>query len=154
MVSPHAPAVGSEDPTYDSRDVVQWRAMCDDDGNHQPDSPQGRLVDASDPQVLRAAIGLAFDYRGDVTIKLKSTGQTIEGYVFDRGSKTASGDDAIRVLPTDGSPRTTLRCDDIAELRFSGRDTAAGKSFDTWMKKYVRTKLSGGAANIEPEVLE
>ena len=109
--------------------------MPNDETKHQPDSPQGRMVDAADPQVLRAAIDLAFDYRGDVTIKLESTGQTIEGYVFDRGSKTASGDDAIRVLPADGGPRTTIRCDDIAELRFSGRDTAAGKSFDTWIKK-------------------
>ncbi len=125
--------------------------MSNETSSSQTDSPQGRMVDASDPLALRTAIGLAFDYRGDVTIKLKSTGQTIEGYVFDRGSKTASGDDAIRVLPTDGAPRTTLRCDDIAELRFSGRDTAAGKSFDTWIKKYVRTKLSGGAANIESE---
>ena len=127
--------------------------MSNDQSNHQPDSPQGRIVDAADPQILRAAIGLAFDYRGDVTIKLKSTGETIEGYVFDRGSK-ATGDDTIRVLPADGGPRTTLRCDDIAELRFSGRDTAAGKSFDTWMKKFVRSKLAGRAANIESERLD
>ncbi len=125
--------------------------MSNETSSSQTDSPQGRMVDASDPLALRTAIDLAFDYRGDVTIRLESTGETIEGYVFDRGSKTANGDDVIRVMPADGGPRTTIPCDDIAELQFSGRDTAAGKSFDTWIKKYVRTKLAGRAANIEAE---
>ena len=48
----------------------------------------------------------------------------------------------------------TVAYDDIAELRFTGRDTAAGKSFDTWMKKYVTKKLAGEAANIEADPLD
>ena len=48
-----------------------------------------------------------------------------------------------------------MRYADIARLEFTGRDTAAGKSFETWVKKY-REKKAAGEKNIglEPEKLE
>ena len=49
----------------------------------------------------------------------------------------------------------TVRYTDIARLEFTGRDTAAGKSFETWVKKY-REKKAAGETNIriEPEKLD
>jgi hypothetical protein len=44
---------------------------------------------------------------------------------------------------------------DIAALNFSGRDTAAGKTFDAWVKKYWEKKNAGETnIQIEPEKLD
>ncbi len=115
---------------------------------------QGVLVDDSDPDRLRAALELALHYRGDVTITCRGTGREVKGYVFDGARGATPGDLAIRLLLPDSDERVSIRLDDIATLQFSGRDTAEGKSFDTWMKKYVQKKLAGEAANIQSESLE
>ncbi len=115
---------------------------------------QELACDASDPEELRRALDEALDYRGDITITRKSSGESIQGYVFDRTSAATLGDSKIRIIPTNGGQRITIPYDDIAQVRFTGKDTAAGRSFDTWMKKYVRNKLAGEAANIESESLD
>ena len=44
---------------------------------------------------------------------------------------------------------------DIAALAFSGRDTAAGKSWEAWVKKYWDKKEAGGGSlSLQPESLE
>jgi hypothetical protein len=98
---------------------------------------QGTMVDATDPEQLRMAIDLALDYRGDVTITRKSTGASVEGYIFDRTAAPTLAQCTVRIVPRDSDERVTIPCDDIARLDFSGRDTAAGKSFETWMRTYV-----------------
>ena len=115
---------------------------------------QGLACDASNPDELRRALDEALDYRGDVSITRKSTGESIQGYVFDRTSAATLSESKIRIIPTNGGQRITIPYDDIAQVRFTGRDTAAGKSFETWMKKFVRKKLAGEAANIESESLD
>jgi hypothetical protein len=111
-------------------------------------------VDATEPERFRQAIDLALDYRGDVSITRKSTGESIEGYIFDRTGGRAAAEASIRIIPKDRDERITIRCDDITRIEFTGRDTAAGKSFETWMKKYVEKKLAGERANIESEPLD
>ena len=114
---------------------------------------QGVVVDDSDPDQLREALELALHYRGDVTVTCRSSGREIEGYLFDSVSGTTAGKAAIRLLLPDGDERVSIRLDDVAVLRFSGRDTAEGKSFETWMKKYVQKKLAGETASIQSEPL-
>ncbi len=115
---------------------------------------QGVVVDDSDPDRLRDALELALQYRGDVTVTCRSSGREIEGYLFDSVRSTTPGESAIRILLPDGDERVLIRIDDIGALTFSGRDTAQGKSFETWMKKYVQKKLAGETANIESERLD
>ena len=44
---------------------------------------------------------------------------------------------------------------EIAALAFTGRDNAAGKSFDAWVKKYWEKKAAGEKnIQIEPERLD
>jgi hypothetical protein len=44
---------------------------------------------------------------------------------------------------------------DIAALAFTGRDTAAGKSWEAWVKKYMEKKAAGETdIGLEPEALE
>jgi hypothetical protein len=108
---------------------------------------------AGDDEV-RAALEKAFDYRGDVTITLKN-GQKIEGYVFDRRDGATLADSAVRVFPRDQDEKVTVAYADIAALAFTGRDTAAGKSFQTWLKKYAQKKAAGEKnIRLEPESLD
>ena len=111
----------------------------------------GAVVDACDPVALRRALDDALSYRGDVTITRRSTGETIEGYLFDCTSQASPAQSAVRLIPKDGSERVTIRGNDIARIEFGSKDPAAGKSFQTWVKKYVAKKLAGESANIESE---
>jgi hypothetical protein len=115
---------------------------------------QGFSVDGDDPVVLSKAIDLAFDYRGDVTVECDGHDEPIAGYLFDRRVAEPVEDSVIRLIPDRDADRVTVRYADIQRLTFSGRDTAAGKSFDTWMRKYVEKKLAGEIASIESEPLE
>jgi hypothetical protein len=96
---------------------------------------------ASEAEV-RAALEKAFDYRGDLTITLKD-GQKIEGYIFDRkNAGPALSDCIVRLLPKDQPGKMSIKYSDVAALSF-GRDTAAGKSFAAWVKKYNEKKAAG-----------
>jgi hypothetical protein len=97
---------------------------------------------ATEPEI-REALEKAFDYRGDITITLKD-GRAIEGYVFDRKSKGPSlADCSIRMMPKNEPGKVSIAYSDIAALAFTGRDTAAGKSFAAWVKKYNEKKAAG-----------
>ena len=104
---------------------------------------------------IHEAIEKAFDYRGDLTITLKD-GQKIEGYIFDRKIKgPALSDCFIRVMPKDQHGKLTISYSDVAALAFTGRDTAAGKSFAAWVKKYNEKKAAGEKnIGIDAEPLE
>jgi hypothetical protein len=43
---------------------------------------------------------------------------------------------------------------DVAALKFSGRDSAAGRSWEAWVRKYWEKKAAGESAAIEPEALD
>jgi hypothetical protein len=104
---------------------------------------------------IRAALEKAFDYRGDVTITTKD-GAKIEGYVFDRSSRSANLSDCfVRLFPKDRDDKVKISYASIARLEFTGRDTAAGKSFETWVKKYHEKKAAGEKnIRLEPEKLD
>jgi len=108
---------------------------------------------ASDEET-RAALEKAFDYRGDVTITLHN-GQKIEGYIFDRRTGKTLADSFVRLYPAKSDEKLNVVYSDIAALAFTGRDTAAGKSWEAWVRKY-REKRKAGEKNIgiEPEALE
>lgn len=115
---------------------------------------QGWVPELASEEELRVALEKAFDYRGDVTLTLKD-GSKVEGYIFDRVSGSTLQDSFLRVLPGDGSPRRKIAYADIAALAFTGRDTAAGRSWEAWVRKYWEKKTTGqGAASLEPEALE
>lgn len=96
---------------------------------------------------IRAAFEKAFDYRGDLTIVLKD-GRKIEGYVFDRSSDGLTLSDCVlRVIPKNSPDKIKIPYSEIAALGFTGKDTAAGKSFAAWVKKY-REKKAAGEKNI------
>ncbi|HWB96356.1 MAG TPA: hypothetical protein VG672_06630 [Bryobacteraceae bacterium] len=118
------------------------------------DQLQGRTWEAATEEDLRLGLEKAFDYRGDVTITRKD-GSTVEGYLFDRRTGTTLADSYVRLIPKDQRAKISLSYAEIAGLAFTGRDTAAGKSWEAWVKKY-HEKKAAGEKNIElrPETLE
>ena len=116
---------------------------------------EGWIPSVSTESEIRAALEKAFDYRGDLTITLKS-GQKIEGYLFDRRMNGPRLSDCFaRVMPKDGGDKISVPYSEIAALAFSGRDTAAGKSFAAWVKKYNEKKAAGEKnVGLEPEPLD
>jgi hypothetical protein len=89
-----------------------------------------------------------------VTITRKD-GTTVEGYLFDRKTGPTLADSLVRVLPKTSNQRVMIPYSDIAALAFTGRDTAAGKSWEAWVKKYMEKKAAGEKdIGLEPEALE
>src|SRR5215469_7873558 len=103
---------------------------------------EGWIPELASDEDLRQALEKAFDYRGDITITRKD-GTKIEGYLFDRRSGTTLKDSFVRLYPKTSNEKVSISYADIAALAFTGRDTAAGKSWESWMKKYAAKKAAG-----------
>jgi hypothetical protein len=115
---------------------------------------EGWIPQLAGEDEIRAALEKAFDYRGDVSITLKS-GHKVEGYIFDRRSGKSLADSAVRLYPKSGNEKLSIFYADIAALAFTGKDTAAGKSWEAWMKKYNEKKAAGEKnIGLQPESLE
>jgi len=115
---------------------------------------EGWIPSLASEEEVRTALEKAFDYRGDVTITLKS-GEKVEGYVYDRKTATSLSQSLVRVLPKDQPGRLNISYADIAALAFTGKDPAAGKSFEAWVKKYNEKKAAGEKnIGIEAEPLD
>ena len=115
---------------------------------------QGLVWDLASEEALRLGLEKAFDYRGDVTIT-RQDGSKLEGYIFDRRPGKTLKDSFVRVIPTGVAQKVSIAYADIAGLAYTGRDTAAGKSWEAWVKKYMEKKAAG-EKNIElvPEQLD
>jgi hypothetical protein len=115
---------------------------------------EGWVPDLASENELRDALEKAFDYRGDVTITRKD-GAKVEGYVFDRRSGATLNESVVRLMPLGSRDKISIPYSDIAALAFSGRDTAAGKSWEAWVRKYWEKKAAGEKGfGLEPEKLE
>ncbi len=115
---------------------------------------EGWIPELATPDELRAALERAFDYRGDVLITRKD-GTKIEGYVFDRRTGRSLAESAVRLLPKDGGPKISISYAEIAALAFTGRDMAAGKSWEAWVRNYWEKKAAGESdISLQPEKLE
>lgn len=114
---------------------------------------QGWVPNASDPKELFEALDKAFDYRGDVTLTLRD-GRRVEGYIYDRRRGTGLDDSLVRVMPANEDTKVSYRYADITRIEFTGKDTAHGKTWENWVKRYVDKKLKGEKAEIEAENLD
>ena len=133
----------------DALEVVEGR---------QRENLQGWIPALATESEIFAALEKAFDYRGDVTITRKD-GSKVEGYLFDRKKGASLTSSLVRVMPAPDANGVTHKIavaySDIAALAFSGRDTAAGKSFEAWVKKYAEKKAAGETnIALHPESLD
>jgi hypothetical protein len=115
---------------------------------------QGWIPQLATEADIRAVIEKAFDYRGDVTITRKNSGE-ITGYLFDRRIGPTLENSVVRLMLANSNERPQIPYSEIAALAFTGRDTAAGKSYEAWVKKYWEKRQKGEKnISIEPEALE
>ena len=115
---------------------------------------EGWVPELATEDDLCHALEEAFDYRGDVTITRKD-GTRLEGYIFDRRRGPTLANSVVRLIPQNSLEKLSVPYSEIAALAFTGRDTAAGKSWEAWVRKYWERKAAGekGIA-LEPESLE
>jgi len=115
---------------------------------------EGWIPQLASEEEIRVALEKAFDYRGDVTITRKD-GTKIEGYLFDRRSGGTLKDSVVRLYPKTSNEKIAISYADIAALAFTGRDTAAGRSWEAWMKKYAEKRAAGEKdLSLHPEPLD
>ena len=145
-------------PTHEVSDANLNKALNPDALEVAPgtvhEKLEGWVPDLASEDEIRAAFEKAFDFRGDVTITRKD-GSKVEGYIFDRRTGTTLADSIVRLFPKDSDTKISIPYSDIAALVFSGRDTAAGKSYEAWVKKYWEKRAKGEKnIGINPEALE
>jgi len=138
--------------------IEQLRHQSADELEHiagrEKENLEGWIPSMARDTEIREALEKAFDYRGDVTITRKD-GSQVEGYLFDRRSGSSLSDSFVRIIPSKERTKVNVAYADIAALAFTGRDTAAGKTFDAWVKKYWEKKAAGEKnIQIEPEKLD
>jgi hypothetical protein len=92
---------------------------------------EGWAPGVRDGRELAEVIERAFDYRGDVTLVL-SSGAELTGYLYNRDRDAA--EPFVQVYDPAGAAHT-LRYADIATVRFTGKDPAAGKSYEAWLER-------------------
>jgi len=115
---------------------------------------EGWIPQLANQEEVRRALEKAFDYRGDITIT-KRDGSTIEGYIFDRRSGPSLAQSCVRLFPKNSYEKVSISYADIAALAFTGRDTAAGKNWEAWVKKYQEKKAAGERnIGLQPDALE
>ena len=118
------------------------------------DHVEGWVPELATDDELRHALEQAFSYRGDVLITRKD-GSKVEGYVFDRRTGATLAASVVRILPKDGGPKLSVSYSDIAGLAFTGRDMAAGNSWENWVRQYWERRAAGESnISLQPEKLE
>ena len=103
---------------------------------------EGWVPTLATDEETRVALEKAFDFRGDVTITRKD-GTKIEGYIFDRRTGVTLAESVVRLYPKDSNQKISVPYGEIAALAFTGRDTAAGKSWEAWVRKYWEKRQAG-----------
>ena len=85
--------------------------------------------------VIRQAVEKAFNFRGDITVHTRQ-GMAVEGYVFDRRDSDATPEKSfLRLMLRESDQRISIRYADITRIELTGKDAAAGKSYQDWLKK-------------------
>jgi hypothetical protein len=115
---------------------------------------EGWVPELASDEDLRQALQKAFDYRGDVTITLKN-GERIEAYIFNRQTGASLSESYVQYFTPKAPEKRKVSYADIARLEFSGKDRAAGKHWEDWVKAY-NDKKAAGESNIglHPDALE
>lgn len=115
---------------------------------------EGWVPELASDEDLKNALEKAFDYRGDITLTLKS-GEKIEAYIFNRISGATLAESFVQYFTPSAPDKRKVSYAEIARLEFSGKDRAAGKHWEDWVKAYNEKKAAGEQnIGLHPEALE
>jgi len=100
---------------------------------------------------LGEVVEFAFDYRGNTTI-VKTDGTEVVAYIFNRDRQAR--EPFLQFFDEQGEGPFTLPYSAIANIIFTGKDTAAGNSFKAWLerkeKERARPADVSTARRVEP----
>jgi hypothetical protein len=114
---------------------------------------EGSVPELATDDDLKAALEKAFDFRGDVTITLKS-GEKIEAFIFNRQTGATLAESWVQYFTPNAPDKRKISYADIACLEF-GKDRAAGKHWEDWVKAWNEKKAAGEKnIGLHPEALE
>jgi hypothetical protein len=115
---------------------------------------EGWVPEIASDEDLRNALEKAFDYRGDVTLTLKS-GERIEAFIFNRQTGATLAGSHVQYFTPSAPEKRSVGYAEIARVEFTGKDRAAGKQWEDWVRKYNQRKAAGekGIA-LNPEALD
>lgn len=102
-----------------------------------PPFGEGFRWEGDDPETLARVVEAAFDYRGDVTILLGG-GAALVGFLANRDP--AGPEPKVLLLPADGSAPKSIPYRSIRGIAFTGKDTASGKSWESWVRRYEASR--------------
>ena len=91
---------------------------------------------------LRDALEKALDYRGDVTLTLKS-GERIEAFIFNCKNGPTLAESCVQYFTPAAPEKRKVGYAEIARIEFSGKDRVAGKHWEDWVKAYNEKKAAG-----------
>ena len=96
--------------------------------------------------------GVRLSRRRDLTLK---SGEQIEAYIFNRQTGATLADSWVQYFAPNAPDKRKVSYAEIARLEFSGKDRAAGKHWEDWVKAY-NEKKAAGEKNIalDPDALE
>ena len=103
---------------------------------------EGWIPELASDDDLRDALERAFSYRGDITMTLKS-GERIEAYIFNRHTGATLADSWVQYFAPNSTEKRKVGYTEIARLEFTGKDRAAGKHWEDWVKAYNEKKAAG-----------
>ena len=103
---------------------------------------EGWIPEMASEEDVRRALEKAFEYRGDVALTLKS-GERFEAYIFNRTTGATLADSYVQYFTPSAPEKRNVSYAEIARLEFSGKDRAAGKHWEDWVKAYNEKKAAG-----------
>ncbi len=93
---------------------------------------EGWRPDSDGADSLNDVIDKAFEYRGNVTLRL-TNGNDFVCFISNRDASVA--DPFIQVFDEAGDGPTRILYSEVATIWFTGKDAAAGKSYEAWLAK-------------------
>lgn len=103
---------------------------------------EGWVPELASDEDLRQAMEKAFDYRGDVTLTLKD-GRRVEAYIFNRDTGSTLASSFVQYFEPNVNGKQKVSYAEIARIEFTGKDRAAGKHWEDWVKAYNEKKAAG-----------
>ena len=96
---------------------------------------------------LARIVELAFDYRGNTTV-VKRDGTELYGYVFNRDAEAAVP--YLEMFDADGGGPYRIPFAEVRTIHFTGKDTAAGKSYAAWLARKQAEKAAHATGSSLP----
>lgn len=115
---------------------------------------EGWVPTLANEAALRCAFEKARDYRGDVTLTLKN-GERVEAFIFNCMNGPTLAESWAQYFAPGGAEKRKVSFAEIAGMEFTGKDYAAGKRWEDWVKNYNERKAAGETnIALAPDALE